>query len=40
MVGKIAIRSDIANAVVEPIHPKPMPVILTTHEERNVWMAP
>ena len=26
------------NAVVEPIHPKAMPVILTTHEERDVWM--
>jgi len=25
------------NAVVEPIHPKAMPVILTTDEER-VWM--
>ncbi|MDF2619282.1 MAG: hypothetical protein K0S00_1941 [Xanthobacteraceae bacterium] len=26
------------NAVVEPIHPKAMPVILTTAEEREVWM--
>ena len=26
------------NAVVEPIHPKAMPVILTTNEERDVWM--
>jgi putative SOS response-associated peptidase YedK len=26
------------NAVVEPIHPKAMPVILTTAEERDVWM--
>ena len=25
------------NAIVEPIHPKAMPVILTT-EERDVWM--
>jgi putative SOS response-associated peptidase YedK len=25
------------NATVEPIHPKAMPVILTT-EERNAWM--
>ncbi len=25
------------NAVVEPIHPKAMPVILTTEEERDVW---
>jgi putative SOS response-associated peptidase YedK len=24
------------NAVVEPIHPKAMPVILTTDEERDV----
>lgn len=27
------------NAVVEPIHPKAMPVILTTDEERDVWMC-
>ena len=27
-----------ANAVVEPIHPKAMPVILTTDEERDLWM--
>jgi putative SOS response-associated peptidase YedK len=26
------------NAVIEPIHPKAMPVILTTDEEREVWM--
>jgi putative SOS response-associated peptidase YedK len=26
------------NAVVEPIHPKAMPVILLTDEERDVWM--
>jgi putative SOS response-associated peptidase YedK len=26
------------NAVVEPIHPKAMPVVLTTDEERYVWM--
>jgi putative SOS response-associated peptidase YedK len=26
------------NAVVEPIHPKAMPVILTTDGERDVWM--
>jgi putative SOS response-associated peptidase YedK len=26
------------NAVVEPIHPKAMPVILVTDEERDVWM--
>jgi putative SOS response-associated peptidase YedK len=24
--------------VVEPIHPKAIPVILTTEEERDVWM--
>jgi putative SOS response-associated peptidase YedK len=24
--------------VVEPIHPKAMPVILTTDEERDIWM--
>jgi putative SOS response-associated peptidase YedK len=26
------------NAVVEPIHPKAMPVILTTQEKHDVWM--
>ncbi|MGF7163596.1 putative SOS response-associated peptidase YedK, partial [Rhodoligotrophos appendicifer] len=26
------------NAEVAPIHPKAMPVILTTAEERDVWM--
>ena len=26
------------NGVVEPIHPKAMPVILSTDEERDVWM--
>jgi hypothetical protein len=26
------------NAIVEPIHPKAMPAILTTEEERDVWM--
>lgn len=27
-----------ANGVVEPIHPKAMPVILTKPEEMDVWM--
>jgi putative SOS response-associated peptidase YedK len=26
------------NGVVEPIHEKAMPVILTTDEERDIWM--
>ena len=26
------------NAMVEPIHPKAMLVILTTYEERDVWI--
>jgi putative SOS response-associated peptidase YedK len=26
------------NAIVEPIHPKAMPAILITEEERDVWM--
>jgi putative SOS response-associated peptidase YedK len=26
------------NAIVEPIHSKAMPVILTTDEERDVWL--
>jgi putative SOS response-associated peptidase YedK len=28
------------NVVVEPIHPKAMPAILTTDEERDVWVRP
>ena len=27
-----------ANAIVRPIHPKAMPVILTTEEEMDIWM--
>src|SRR5260221_335018 len=27
------------NSIVEPIHPKAMPVILTTQEECDVWMS-
>lgn len=30
--------TTVPNAVVEPIHSKAMPVILTTDEERDVWM--
>ena len=30
--------TTVPNALVEPIHPKAMPVILTTDEERDVWM--
>ena len=26
------------NAIIESIHPKAMPVILTTDEERDVWL--
>jgi putative SOS response-associated peptidase YedK len=26
------------NAIFEPIHPMAMPVILTTDQERDVWM--
>jgi putative SOS response-associated peptidase YedK len=33
-----AVLTTSPNAVVEPIHPKAMPVILTTDEERDVWM--
>jgi putative SOS response-associated peptidase YedK len=28
----------VPNAIVEPIHSKAMPVILTTDEERDVWL--
>jgi hypothetical protein len=31
-------RHDGGDAIVEPIHPKAIPVILTTDEERDVWM--
>jgi hypothetical protein len=34
----LRLPDDGPNAVVEPIHPKAMPVILTTDEERDVWM--
>ena len=30
--------TTVPNAVVAPIHPKAMPVILTTAEEYDVWM--
>src|SRR6185437_908432 len=30
--------TTVPNVVVAPIHPKAMPVILTTDEERDVWM--
>jgi putative SOS response-associated peptidase YedK len=30
--------TTVPNAVVELIHPKAMPVILTTDEERDVWL--
>ena len=30
--------TGLPNAVVAPIHPKAMPVILTTEGEREVWM--
>src|SRR5215475_12399652 len=30
--------TTVPNAIVEPIHPKAMPVILTTSEEYDVWL--
>jgi len=30
--------TTVPNAILEPIHPKAMPVILTTDEEQDVWM--
>ena len=30
--------TTVPNGVVGPIHPKAMPVILTTREEHDVWM--
>jgi putative SOS response-associated peptidase YedK len=35
---RLRLPDDVPNAVVAPIHPKAMPVILTTDEERDVWM--
>ena len=37
-IRSTAFSTTSPNAVVEPIHPKAMPVILTTDEERDVWM--
>jgi len=37
-IGLYGFLTTTPNAVVEPIHPKAMPVILTTPEERDVWM--
>jgi putative SOS response-associated peptidase YedK len=34
----LRLLDDGPKAVVKPIHPKAMPVILTTGEEREVWM--
>ena len=36
--SKIECHLNLAKAVVEPIHPKAMPVILTTDDEWDVWM--
>jgi putative SOS response-associated peptidase YedK len=37
-LGSCGFLATSPNAVVAPIHPKAMPVILTTDEERDVWM--
>jgi hypothetical protein len=37
-IRSIGFLTTEANAVVKPIHPKAMPVMLTTDEERDVWM--
>ncbi len=34
MIGQASVDGDI----IEPIHPLAVPVILTTEEERDVWM--
>ena len=34
----LRLPDDVTERVVESIHPKTMPVILTTDEERDVWM--
>jgi putative SOS response-associated peptidase YedK len=36
--GLVVFLTTSPNAVVEPIHAKAMPGILTTDEERDVWM--
>jgi putative SOS response-associated peptidase YedK len=38
LIGSNGFLATSPNAVVEPIHPKAMPVILMTDEERDVWM--
>jgi putative SOS response-associated peptidase YedK len=37
-ISSIASLTTAPNAIVEPIHPKAIPAILTTDEERAVWM--
>jgi putative SOS response-associated peptidase YedK len=38
-IGDLApVLTTSPNAVVDPIHPKAMPVTLTTDEQRDIWM--
>jgi putative SOS response-associated peptidase YedK len=37
-ISSVGFLTTAPNAIVEPIHPKAMPVILTTDEERDVRM--
>jgi putative SOS response-associated peptidase YedK len=37
-LGLWGFLTTIPNVVIEPIHPKAMPVILTTDEERDAWL--
>jgi putative SOS response-associated peptidase YedK len=36
--SRLRLPRDLPNAMVEPIHPRAMPVTLTTDEERDIWM--
>ena len=36
--GLLGFLTTEANAVVAPVHPKAMPVILTTPEEVHLWL--
>lgn len=39
MPAEVCIATSGPNAVVAPIHPKAMPVILTSQEEIDIWLG-
>jgi putative SOS response-associated peptidase YedK len=38
VTSSYSVLSTAPTAIIEPIYPNTMPVILTTEEERDVWM--